>query len=327
MTDKRKKLLIFGATGLIGSYLTDYFSENSEYDIYAIRNKKNFSKFYENINYCKCSITDKKSFKTLPETADVVVMLAGLLPAGMKGYHPEKYFQVNTIGMLNVLEYCRRAKVKQIIYTQTHSDVKGLWGKETISPYANYCIDYNNDHTVYVISKNAAVELIKHYHEAYGLKYAIFRCPNIYAWHPDEYYYLNGKKQIIAYRYFINRAIKSLPIEIYGDGTSKRDVVYIKDLIQMIDSAVKKNISQSVYNVSNGVAISIEEQVKDIVDIFSPKNSPSEIIYKPNIPVSGLNYHYDIRNAIEELDYSPKYFHREMLEDMKREMQKIDKNN
>lgn len=321
MIEKNKKIVIFGATGLIGCYLTDYFVNNSSYTIYAVKNQKKFSKKYSQVNYCTCSISDKESFNNLPQTADVVIMLAGTLPAGMQNYNPEKYFEVNTIGMLNVLEYCRKANVKQIIYTQTHSDVKGLWGQKTISPYDGPNIDYNNDHTVYVISKNAAVDLIKHYHEAYNLNYAIFRCPNIYAWHPDEYYFLDGKKTIIAYRYFIKRALASLPIEIYGDGKSKRDVVYIKDLIQMIDKSISKEIKNSIYNVSNGIAISVEEQVKDIISVFSPKNNPSPIIYKPEIQLSGLNYHYDISNAIEELGYEPKYYHLEMLKDMKIEMQ------
>ena len=321
MTEKKQKIVILGATGLIGSYLTDHFALNSSHKIYAIKNKKNFSKQYNNVTYSSCSISDKGSFKNLPDTADVVIMLAGLLPAGMSDYNPEKYFETNTIGMLNVLEYCRKAKVKQIIYTQTHSDVKGVWGKKTISPYEKPNIDYNNDHTIYVISKNAAVDLIKHYNKAYNLNYAIFRCPNIYAWHPDEYYFLDGKKTIIAYRYFIKRALASLPIEIYGDGKSKRDVVYIKDLIQMIDKAISKEIKNSIYNVSNGIAISIEEQIKDIISVFSPKDKPSEVIYRPEIEVVGLNYHYDISNAIEELEYKPQYFHIEMLEDMKKEMQ------
>lgn len=319
--NKAKKIVIFGATGLIGSYLTDYFAQNSNHIIYAVKNNRDFSIKYENVHYCHCSISDKDSFVNLPQKADVVIMLAGVLPAGMNKYEPEKYFEVNTIGVLNVLEYCRRTQIKQIIYTQTHSDVKELWGKKTILPYEKPAIDYNNDHTVYVISKNAAVDLIKHYYAAYGLHYVILRCPNIYAWHPDEYYYLDGHKQIIAYRYFIKRATASLPIEIYGNKKSKRDVVYIKDLIQMVDKAVLKDIKHSVYNVSNGKAISVEQQVMDIISVFSPKDKPSEVIYRPEIKVSGLNYHYDIKNAVKELEYQPKYFHREMLEDMKKEMQ------
>lgn len=314
----KKNVIIFGAAGLIGTYLTEAI--RNKYNVIAVKNHSDFTVKYDNVKYYSCSITNKVDFEYLPQNIDVVIMLAGLLPAGMKNYEPEKYIQVNTIGMLNVLEYCRVNKIKQILYTQTHSDVKQYWGTGAINPYSEYKIDYNNDHTVYCISKIAAAELIKHYHAAHNLKYSILRCPNIYAWHPDEYYFLDGKKTIIAYRYFIKRAMASLPIEIYGNSSMKRDVVYIKDLIQLMEKSIDKEISSGIYNVSNGEAISVETQVKDIIDVFSPKGNPSEVIYRPDKKIENLNYHYDISNAIEDLDYSPKYFHKEMLLDMKEEM-------
>ncbi|MCM1265230.1 MAG: NAD(P)-dependent oxidoreductase [Candidatus Gastranaerophilales bacterium] len=316
----KKNVLIFGATGLIGSYLTDYLRDM--YNVFAVGNRSNFTVKYDDVSYYKCSIENKEDFEKLPKNIDVVVMLAGILPANMETYVPEKYFQVNTLGLLNVLEYCKQTGVKQIIYTQSHSDVKGLWGKGVIDAYVEYSLDYNNDHTVYVISKVAGVELIKHYHELCGLKYVILRCPNIYAWHPSTSYFVDGKKTIIAYRYFIKRAMESLPIEVYGDENSCRDVVYIKDLNQLVEKSISKEISSAFYNVSNGKAISIKEQVQDIIDVFSPKDNPSQIIYRPEIKVSNLNYQYDITNAKTELDYEPKYFHKEMLIDMKEEMSK-----
>lgn len=316
---EKKNVLIFGATGLIGTYLTDYLRD--KFNIFAVGNKSPFTCQFDNVSYYKCAIENKDNFKTLPKNIDVVVMLAGILPANMETYVPEKYFQINTIGLLNVLEYCKQTGVKQIIYTQSHSDVKGLWGKEVISPYADYNLDYNNDHTVYVISKIAGVELIKHYHELCGLKYVILRCPNIYAWHPSTYYFVEGKKTVIAYRYFIKNAINSLPIEVYGDEGTRRDVVYIKDLNQLVEKSIDKNISSAFYNVSNGKSISVKEQVLDIVEVFSPKDNPSKITYKPEIKVANLNYRYDISNAVEELDYKPQYFHKEMLLDMKKEME------
>ncbi|MEL3899249.1 MAG: NAD(P)-dependent oxidoreductase [Treponema phagedenis] len=181
-------------------------------------------------------------------------------------------------------------------------------------------LNYNNDHTVYIISKLAAVSLLEHYYQAYKIKYCIFRCPNIYAYHPDMYYYKDGKKTIIAYRYMIHQAINSKPIEIWGNHESKRDIVYVKDLTQMIRKAIEKNIDKAVYNVSNGKAISLREQVEDIIDVFSPKNNKSKIIYRPDIDIPEISYHYDIENAIKDLGYKPQYFHKEMLRDIKKIM-------
>ena len=101
-----KKVLIFGAAGLIGTYLTDYLHD--DYEVWAVKNKKDFHKKYDNVHYVQCSITDKESFDNLPKDIDSLVFLAGLLPAGMSDYQPEQYFNVNTLGALNVLEYCRK---------------------------------------------------------------------------------------------------------------------------------------------------------------------------------------------------------------------------
>ena len=89
----------------------------------------------------------------------------------------------------------------------------------------------------------------------------------------------------------------------------------------MLRKAIEKNISKGYYNVANGKSVSIKEQVEDTIEIFSPPDNKSKIIYRPDIDIPEISYHYDIQNAIDELGYVPKYFHREMLIDMKKIMQ------
>ncbi len=317
-----KTVMIIGAAGMIGVYLTDDLIENG-YKVIAVCHKESDVNAYKKrgIESYLLDISNKENFKTLPASGiDSVVLLAGILPAGMKGYFPEKYFEINTIGTLNVLEYCRTTGIKQILFTQSHSDVSGHWAEEIIDPYAPYAINYNNDHTVYVISKIAAAELLKNYHEMYGISYAVFRCPNIYSFHPDKYYYVDGKQKVVAYRMFIDKAIAGEPIEIWGNSQMKRDVVYVKDLTQLIRLSIEKEITHGVYNVSNGVELTLEQQVKDTIEVFSEKDKKSPIIYKPEINIPEIKYHYDISNAVKDLGYKPKYFHLEMLKDMKEEM-------
>lgn len=64
----------------------------------------------------------------------------------------------------------------------------------------------------------------------------------------------------------------------------------------------------------------IEQQIKDIISVFSPENNRSKIIYCPDKTIPDIKYHYDISNAVEDLGYKPKYFHVQMLEDIKNEM-------
>ena len=86
-------------------------------------------------------------------------------------------------------------------------------------------------------------------------------------------------------------------------------------LIRGIESSVPKGI----YNVASGVATSLEDQIRGVVEVFSPTDNPSEITYRPDKP-SQNSYLYSIENAKAELGYKPKYDYKTMLEDMKLEM-------
>lgn len=316
-----KRVIIFGANGMIGVYLTCALADCGM-EVYASGRNDKYKDYYaqKGISSIVVDITKKEDFDKLPQSGiDVVILLAAYLPANMEGYNPRKYIEVNTLGALNVLEYCRKCGVKQILYPQTHSDVAGHWGEPVIDPYACRALNYNDDHTVYAISKIAAQELINHYHEAYGLSYCIFRCPNIYAWHPSAYYYVNGERKEIAYRKLIRKAENSKDIEIWGNCHTPRDMVYIKDFIQLVQKSIEKEIVKAVYNVSTGVATTLEEEILTIVDVFSPKNKKSKIIYRPDIPIKESSHRYSIKNAVEELGYCPKYFCKEMFADMKKE--------
>lgn len=316
-----KNVVIIGSNGLIGIYLTRSLHE-AGMNVYPSARKDKYPSFYRDLglSLIEVDIRNRADFDNLPQSGvDAVVFAAGLLPANMEGYHPEKYFETNTLGALNVLEYCRKCGAKQVIYFQSHSDVYGHWGTGIIDPYAPKSLNYNDDHTVYVISKLAAEELIKNYHKAYGLRYCILRCPNIYAWLPAEYYYVNGEKKAIAYRKLIKQACAGEKIEIWGDCKVPRDMVYVKDLVQLVQKSILCNVEHSIYNVSTGEGTTLEEEIKTIVDVFSPSAAPSVITYRPDIPIREASHRYSITNAVAEIGYKPAYNCKGMFEDMKKE--------
>ena len=80
------------------------------------------------IQYYQVDVSDKNAFTKLPRDVYAVVDLAGLMPARMQGYDPQKYIDVNITGTLNILEYCRLANVDRILYTQSFGDIKD-WGE------------------------------------------------------------------------------------------------------------------------------------------------------------------------------------------------------
>ena len=106
-----KKIVVFGASGDTGQYFVRYFLENykgNEYQIVATGTRETDCFKKMNVCYYQVDITKKEDFSKLPENVYAVVDLAGAMPARMRGYNPYKYIDVNIIGNLNILEYCRK---------------------------------------------------------------------------------------------------------------------------------------------------------------------------------------------------------------------------
>lgn len=317
-----KKIVIIGATGSTGLYLTEDLS-HKDYKIFATGFNERDDKYYKdrNIDYSSFDISDKSEFRKLPqENVDCVVLLAGMMPARMKGYDPYKYVDININGTLNTLEYCRENKIPKIIFALSHSDVFGHWNSgEKIKDDAERILNLKGDHAVYIISKIAAADLIEHYHQEYGIQSIVFRLPTIYCYWPDSTMFVNGEKREMAYLEFIKKAMNGEPIEIWGDPNIPKDIVYVKDFIQLVENAILSNTAQGIYNVGTGIPTTLEEQIKEVIEVFSKPDNKSRIIYRPEKP-SQTSYLYDISKAQRDLGYKVKYSYIDMLKDMKEEM-------
>ena len=199
-----KKIVVFGASGDTGQYFVRYFLENykgNEYQIVATgtREMDCFKKM--NVSYYQVDITKKEDFSKLPENVYAVVDLAGAMPARMRGYNPYKYIDVNIIGNLNILEYCRKTGADRILFAQSFGDIKDYGEKNPILTVdLPRKFSFTSDHTIYVMTKNFAVDMIENYYQMYGLKRFIFRLPTIYLYSPIDTFYVDGEKRKIGYR-------------------------------------------------------------------------------------------------------------------------------
>lgn len=321
-----KRIIIFGATGNVGSYLTKYandFFNKNEYEVIAVGRRKTADVFPDmGVPYISVDVTKPEDFKKLP-TKDVfaVMLLAAQIPSYMKDYDGRLYLESITLGAFNVLEYCRKNSIDRILYTQTVFDISLSAGPNTVlKPDTPKNFSYTGDHAMYVIAKNAALELIEHYHQEYGLKKFIFRLPTIYGYSSFHYYYPNGIKTKRPVYTMIEKAMKAEPLEIWGDPNYSKDMVHVYDFSQMLCKAVLVNREEGFYNIGTGIPVSLEDQVKTIAEVFAPEGNKSEIIYRPELP-SGGGFLMDISNAKEELGYEPLYDCRALFEDYKKEME------
>lgn len=319
-----KKIIIFGATGNVGSYLTrycsDFFNEN-DFEIIAVGSRETNTFDAYNIKYISVDITNSADFEKLPtNNIYAVMLLAAKIPSYMDEYDPHEYLNVNIMGAFNVLEYCRKVKADRILYTQTVFDISLHAGENiTLSPNLEKNFDYKGDHAVYVISKNTALELIEHYHQEYNLKKFIFRLPTIYNYSPYHYYFPNGKKAKRPLYQMIEKAEKGEDIELWGNPNYAKDMVYVDDFSQMLCKAVLVSRNEGFYNIGTGIPITLQEQIETIIDVFSPPEKKSKIVYIPNKPYGG-GFLMDVSNAKEELGYQPQYDCKKLFEAYKYEM-------
>lgn len=321
---ERKKIIIFGATGNVGSYVTLYamnFFDKEKYEIITSGRRNTDFWTKQGVSYFSVDITKQKDFEKLPqENIHAVIDLAAEIPSYMSNYDPRKYIDSIVVGTTNVLEYCRKAKVDRILFSQTVFDVSLYPKDHIIDPYDKPNFSYIGDHAVYVIAKNCALEMIEHYHQEFGLKKFVFRFPTIYEYSTFHYYYPNGVKTMRPLYQQIHKAIKGENLTIWGDKNYAKDMVHVYDCAQMLCKACLVDREEGTYNVSTGIPVTLEEQCKAIIDVFSPKDHPSKIDYIEPDRKSGGGFLMDIKNAKEELGYQPVYDVHKLFENYKEEM-------
>lgn len=320
-----KKIVIFGATGNVGSYLTKYASEffdRDEYEVVAVGRRAEASVFGSmGVPYYSVDVTRPSDFDRLP-TDDVhaVMLLAAQIPSYMEEYDGGLYLSSITMGAYNVLEWCRRVGVDRVIYTQTVFDISlaAAPGK-VLAPDTPPAFSYTGDHAMYVIAKNAALEVMEHYWQEYGIKKFVFRLPTIYSYSPYHYYFPGGKKTKRPVYTMIERAMRGEALEVWGDPDYSKDMVYVDDFSQELCLAALADRDGGLYNIGTGIPVTLREQVETIADVFAPESGRSEVVYRPELP-SGGGFLMDVRNAKEELGYQPRFGCRELFEAYKAEM-------
>ncbi len=320
-----KKIIIFGATGQVGVYVTDYakeyFAKRGRYEVVASGRRKDDLSGVFGLPYVPVDVTRAEDFSALPQRdVHAVVMMAAQLPIRAGGQDGYNQLNTNVFGMYNVLEYCRRVGADRLLFTQTNYDMKDYFDSaEPIQAGWKPSFSYTDDHAMYVIAKNTAIEMMEHYYQKYGLKKFVFRLPNIYAYNSNPYIWKNGSLVKRPLYVMIDRAIAGQPLEIWGDPGYRKDMVYVKDLAQMMCRCIEANLERGLFNGSSGMPVTQEQQVRTIAKVFCPPDKPSDIVYCPEKPDGGGQI-YDVTEARELLGYRPEYDCEKLFLDIRAEM-------
>ena len=223
MEINRKKILVTGGAGFIGSYVSEGLLKLGA----RVTVLDNFDDFYQGkeqnltgllkddrFTLVRGSVLDYDLLQSLIKGSDAVVHLAAQAGIRYCNDHPLKANEVNATGTMNVLDACRREKVGKIVYASSSS----IFGDPIKVP-----IDEShptNPGNPYGATKLAGEKYCMSYASAFGMDITCLRYFSVYG--------PRGRPDQVLYS-FAGKAARGEQPVIYGDGSYSRDFTYVSD--------------------------------------------------------------------------------------------------
>ena len=272
-------IIVTGGAGFVGSHLVELLVKKKHYPI-VIDNLS--TGLYSNIkhfvdskkaDFIKCDIRNFKKILQLPKV-DAVIHLAAIASVVESIDNPIFVNDVNVNGTLNMLEFCRRNKIKKFVFTSS------------AAIYGDYEKPINEKSptiptTVYGSTKLTGEQYCQIYSNLFGINITILRPFNIYGPRQNDTY-----AGVISK--FMDRLNENKPPLIFGNGKQTRDFIHVNDVVRAFYYALKfKKKKFSVFNLATGKSTSINELAK-IFLLVSKKPNMKPIHKKP---ISGVVIH------------------------------------
>jgi dTDP-glucose 4,6-dehydratase len=301
------KLLVTGGLGFIGSNFCRYIlKKHPEYELINVdkigigANPANLRDIENDKRYTfiKGDICNPQLVDKLVRDVDAVVNIAAETHVDRSIADPYTFLQNNTVGTFTILEAIRKHNKKAKL---VHVSTDEVYGQALEGSFTEN--DTPNPSNPYSASKAAADLFVLSYHKTYDLNVSITRCTNNFG--PYQLPEKLIPKTII-------RALRNLPIPIYGSGTNIRDWIYVQDHCEAIAAVLQEGKAGEVYNVSAGNEIPNIEIAKKILVIL--RKPESSITFVEDRPGHDMRYSLDSTKTRSVLGWQPKFSFQQSLD-------------
>ena len=299
----QKNILVTGGAGFIGSHLVEQLLAEKIWrvsvvddfnDFYAPALKRsNVAAHLTDANYqlFEANICDVDALRTLFARNDFAAIVHLAARAGVRPSlkQPKLYAETNVNGTLNLLDLAREYNVKQFVFGSSSS----IYGKNEKVPFSE---DDPISHPIspYAATK-AAGELLCHtYSHLYDIRTVCLRFFTVYG---------ARQRPDLAIRRFSQQITSGEPIQVFGDGTTRRDYTFVDDIIGGVRAAIDYDNSQfEVFNLGESETV----ELRYLIELLEKNLGAKAVIdSQPMQPGDVPQTFADISKARRLLHYNP----------------------
>ena len=239
----------------------------------------------------ECDIRDKSAIERIFRAyrIDSIVHLAARAGVRPSIAQPVLYHDVNILGTLQLLEQCREHDIRNFVFASSSS----VYGVKDRIPFRE---DEKLSRPVspYAASKLSGELICYTYHTLYHIPVSCLRFFTVYG--PRQ-------RPDMAIHKFIRLIDNEKEVNLFGDGSSKRDYTYVDDIVDGILAALENPSGYDIFNLGNSDTVELTHLIAVIENQLGKK---ANIRYLPSQPGDVPITCADITKAGRILDYHPK---------------------